>query len=243
MAGAAFAAGFQNALAGGGSFLTLPALLLTGLDSRAANVASTIALFPAQVTTGFAGRRHAGGTHTLKLSSLCAVSLIGGALGAVVLLETPPEVFTSLLPWLVLLTTLIFAWGNFFRRAEGTQKRLGPAAAAVMQFAISVYGGYFGGGIGILMLAVLTLSGVALRKAAATKNVLAGVINSSAVVIFAFSRDVAWKQVAVVAVAAIAGGQLGAYALNRVNERAMRVCIVLMGVALTIGLFVRYHST
>jgi uncharacterized membrane protein YfcA len=243
LAGAAFAAGFQNALAGGGSFLTLPALLLTGLDSRAANVASTIALFPAQVTTGFVGRRHAGGTHTLKLSSLCAVSLIGGALGAAVLLETPPEVFTSLLPWLVLLTTLIFAWGNFFRRAEGTQKRLGPGPAAIMQFAISVYGGYFGGGIGILMLAVLTLSGVALRKAAATKNVLAGVINSSAVVIFAFSRDVAWKQVAVVAVAAIAGGQLGAYALNRVNERAMRVCIVLMGVALTIGLFVRYHST
>jgi hypothetical protein len=216
--------------------------LLTGLDSRAANVASTIALFPAQVTTGFVGRQHAGGTHTLKLSSLCAVSLVGGAIGAAVLLETPPKVFTYLLPWLVLLTTLIFAWGNFLRRAEGTQQRLGPAAAAVMQFAISVYGGYFGGGIGILMLAVLTLSGVALRKAAATKNVLAGVINSSAVVIFAFSRDVAWKQVAVVAVAAIAGGQLGAYALNRVNERAMRVCIVLMGVALTIGLFIRYHS-
>jgi uncharacterized membrane protein YfcA len=89
----------------------------------------------------------------------------------------------------------------------------------------------------------LTLAGLTLRNSAATKNILAAVINSSAVAIFAFSRDVAWKQVAVVAVAAIAGGQLGAYVLNRVNEQAMRICIVLMGVALTIGLFVRYHST
>jgi hypothetical protein len=93
------------------------------------------------------------------------------------------------------------------------------------------------------MLAVLTLSGFALRNAAATKNVLAGVINSSAVVIFAFSRDVAWKQAAVVAAGAIAGGQVGAYALHRVNEKIMRICIVLLGVALTIGLFVRYQTT
>ncbi|HWJ34366.1 MAG TPA: sulfite exporter TauE/SafE family protein [Steroidobacteraceae bacterium] len=243
LAAASFVAGFQNALAGGGSFLTLPALLLTGLDSRAANIASTIALFPAQVATGFVGRQHAGGTHSLKLSSLFIVSLIGGAVGAIVLLGTPPQIFASLLPWLVLFTTLVFAWGSFFRRADSTRKRLAPADAGVMQFAISVYGGYFGGGIGILMLAVLTLAGLTLRNSAATKNILAAVINSSAVAIFAFSRDVAWKQVAVVAVAAIAGGQLGAYVLNRVNEQAMRICIVLMGVALTIGLFVRYHST
>jgi uncharacterized membrane protein YfcA len=197
-------------------------------------------LFPAQIATGFVGRQQATGTHSLKFRTLSAVSLVGGALGAAVLLETPTKIFTALLPWLVLFTTLVFAWGNFFRRAEGTRQRLWPAAAGVLQFAISVYGGYFGGGIGILMLAVLTLSGLSLRNAAATKNVLAAVINSSAVVIFAFSRDVAWKQAAVVAIAAIAGGQLGAVALNRVNERVMRLCIVVLGVALTIGLFVRY---
>jgi uncharacterized membrane protein YfcA len=240
---ASFVAGFQNALAGGGSFLTLPALLLTGLDSRAANVTSTIALFPAQIATGLAGRRHATGTRSLRLSTLCVLSVIGGGLGAGVLLKTPADIFTALLPWLVLFTTLVFAWGNFFRRTDNIRSRLGPATAGLLQFAISVYGGYFGGGIGILMLAVLTLSGFALRNAAATKNVLAGVINSSAVAIFAFSRDVAWKQAAVVAIAAIAGGQLGAYALHRVNERVMRVCIVLLGGALTIGLFVRYHAT
>jgi uncharacterized membrane protein YfcA len=121
------------------------------------------------------------------------------------------------------------------------QARWGPAAAGTLQFAISVYGGYFGGGIGILMLAVLTLSGFALRNAAATKNVLAAVINSSAVVIFACSRDVAWRQAAIVACAAVAGGLLGAVALSRVNERLMRICIVVLGSALTVGLFMRYR--
>jgi uncharacterized protein len=243
LAAAAFTAGVQNALAGGGSFLTFPALLLAGLDPRAANITSTVALFPAQIATGFAGRRQATGTASLKFSALFVLSLIGGAMGAVLLLATPTGIFTTLVPWLVLFATVVFAWGSFFRRADASAKPLGAGTAGALQFAISVYGGYFGGGIGILMLAVLTLSGLALRNAGATKNVLAGVMNASAVVIFMFSHDVAWKQVAVAAVAATAGGQLGAYAMNRVNEKVMRICIVLLGVALTIGLFVRYRPT
>ncbi len=239
LAAAAFAAGVQNALAGGGSFLTFPALLLTGLDPRAANITSTVALFPGQVATGLAGRHLATGTPALGLAALFIISLLGGALGAVLLLRTPTEIFTALVPWLVLFATLVFAWGSFVRRASDTHARLSPLAAGATQLAIAIYGGYFGGGIGILMLAALTLSGLAIRSAGATKNVLAGVMNSSAVVIFLFSRDVAWKQAAVVAVAATAGGQLGAYALQRVNERIMRVCIVVLGVALTIGMFVR----
>jgi uncharacterized membrane protein YfcA len=238
---ASFVAGFQNALAGGGSFLTLPALLLSGLDSRAANVTSTVALFPAQIATGLAGAKYATGHRSLPLSSLLAVSLFGGGCGAVILLETPTRIFTALLPWLVLFTTLVFGWGSFLHRRDPAASTLKPAHAGLLQFAIAVYGGYFGGGIGILMLAVLTLSGFALRNAAATKNVLAAVINSSAVVIFAFSKDVAWRQAAIVSLAAIAGGQLGAYTLHRVDDRIMRICIVLLGVALTVGLFVRYR--
>ncbi len=241
LAAAAFIAGVQNALAGGGSFLIFPALLLTGLDPRAANITSTVALFPGQLATGFAGRRQATGTPSLSLSALVALSLLGGGLGAVLLLVTPVSIFAALVPWLVLFATLVFAWGNFLRRAADTRTPLGPFAAGAAQLAISVYGGYFGGGIGMLMLAALTLSGLALRNAGATKNVLAGVMNSSAVVIFLFSPDVAWQQAAVVGVAALVGGQIGAYALNRVNERVMRVCILLLGFALTIGLFVRYY--
>ena len=241
VAAAAFAAGVQNALAGGGSFLTFPALLMTGLDPRAANITSAVALFPSQIATGVVGRRQAGGTASLNFSVLFAISLIGGALGAILLLATPARLFTTLLPWLVLFATVVFGWGSFFRRADASAAHLGAIPAGVLQFAISVYGGYFGGGIGILMLAVLTLSGMALRNAGATKNILAAVMNASAVAIFMFSRDVAWRQVAVVAIAALAGGQLGAYALDRVNEKVMRICIVLLGVALTVGLFVRYR--
>jgi uncharacterized membrane protein YfcA len=243
LAAAAFAAGVQNALAGGGSFLTFPALLLTGLDPRAANITSTVALFPGQIATGFAGRRQATGTPSLALPALFLISLIGGALGAVLLLVTPVSIFSALVPWLVLFATVVFAWGSFFRRAAENPSHAGPLTAGVMQFVISIYGGYFGGGIGILMLAALTMSGLALRNAGATKNVLAGVMNSSAVAIFVFSRDVAWKQVAMVAVAAVIGGQLGAYALNRVNEKVMRICITAIGIALTAGLFLRYHRT
>ena len=242
LAVAAFAAGVQNALAGGGSFLTFPALLLTGLDPRAANVTSTVALFPGQLTTGFAGRRDVTGLPHLGLPALFAISLAGGAVGAVLLLSTPSRIFSALVPWLVLFATIVFAWGSFFRRARGTRHHIGPKAAGLAQFAISIYGGYFGGGIGILMLAALTMAGLEVRPAGATKNVLAGVMNASAVAIFVFSRDVAWKQVAVVAIAAIAGGQLGAYALHRVNERILRVCIVLLGLALTAGLFWRAAS-
>jgi uncharacterized membrane protein YfcA len=242
LAAAAFVAGVQNALAGGGSFLVFPALLLTGLDPRAANITSTIALFPGQMATGFVGRRQATGTPSLTFTMLVVLSLVGGGLGAALLLLTPVSIFSALVPWLVLFATLVFAWGSFMRRSMDGQKTLGPFAAGAAQLAISIYGGYFGGGIGILMLAALTLSGLALRNAGATKNVLAGVMNSSAVVIFLFAPDVAWKQVAVVGVAALAGGQIGAYALNRVNEKVMRICILLLGFALTIGLFVRYHA-
>jgi hypothetical protein len=239
LAVAAFVAGVQNALAGGGSFLTFPALLLTGLDPRAANITSTVALFPGQVATGLAGRRDVRALPNLALPAMLILSLIGGAVGAFLLLETPTQVFSALVPWLVLFATLVFAWGSFAPKRRDSRHHLGRNAAALAQFAISVYGGYFGGGIGILMLATFTIAGLHVRNAGATKNVLAGVMNASAVLIFAFSRDVAWKQVAVVALAAILGGQLGAYAFRRVDPRLLRIGITLLGVLLTAGLFWR----
>jgi uncharacterized membrane protein YfcA len=237
---AAFAAGVQNALAGGGSFITFPALLLTGLDARAANITSTIALFPGQVTTGIAGRRFVAGTSQLGFRALAAISLVGGVFGALLLLATPASFFARLVPWLVLFATSVFAWGSFGNRKMGdASARLGRVGSACAQFAISIYGGYFGGGIGFLMLAALTLAGMQVRPAAATKNVLAAVMNASAVVVFVFSRDVHWIEAAVVAVAAIGGGQLGAWLLRRVNERKLRIGVVAIGVLLTVGLFWR----
>jgi len=231
-------AGTQNALAGGGSFITLPSLMLTGMDARAANITSTVALFPAQIATGWTGREHVQGAAGLPFRALVIISLIGGALGAVLLLVTPPSFFAHLVPWLVLFATTVFAWGSFGPKREGPPK-LGRVGGGVAQLFISIYGGYFGGGIGFLMLAALTAAGVMMRSAGATKNVLAGVMNASAVLIFVFSPEVRWLAAAVSCSGAILGGVAGGLMLQKVNERALRVAVVLIGVALTVGLFLR----
>ena len=238
---AALWAGAQNALAGGGSFITFAVLLLTGVDARAANITSTIALFPGQLATGWAVRHNAAGAGALSFRALVALSLAGGAIGAVLLLETPADFFARLVPWLVLFATAVFAWGSFRSPAPAASPRrsLGSWPAAAAQFAISIYGGYFGGGIGFLMLAALTVAGQAMREAGATKNVLAGAMNASAMLIFVFSPEVRWVPVAVLAAGSIVGGQLGAWLLLRANERLLRAGVVLIGLALTIGLFVR----
>ena len=235
---AAIWAGVQNALAGGGSFITLPSLMLSGIDARAANITSTVALFPAQLVTGFTGREDAASPTGLTMRRLFVVSLIGGGLGALILLATPAALFARLVPWLVLFATALFAWGSFFQKAFGPgEARLSPRAASVAQFFIALYGGYFGGGIGLLMMAALTTMGLAVRNAGATKNILAGVINAAAVVIFVFSRDVHWLQAIITAVGASFGGWAGALMLRRVNEKLLKLAVVALGVALTIGLF------
>jgi uncharacterized membrane protein YfcA len=230
-------AGVQNALAGGGSFVTLPTLILSGLDARAANITSTVALFPGQVTTGLAGRKLVSGAEGLSFRILFGLSLAGGVLGAILLLETPASFFARLVPWLVLFATVVFAWGSFVRKPSEDRVSLGRVPAAIAQFLIAIYGGYFGGGIGFLMLAALTAAGLPVRTAGATKNVLAGVMNASAVAIFVFSHDVAWLKAVVLGAGAIAGGLVGAWLLRFVNERALRIGVVVLGVALTAGLF------
>jgi uncharacterized membrane protein YfcA len=235
-------AGAQNALAGGGSFVTLPALILSGLDARSANITSTIALFPSQVTTGLAGRKLVSGAERLSFKALFVISLIGGSLGALLLLATPASFFAKLVPWLVLFATTMFAWGSFFRKAPEKGVALSPWQAGGAQLLIAIYGGYFGGGIGFLMLAALTIAGLPVRSAAATKNVLAAVMNASAVAIFVFSRDVRWLSALVLGVGAVGGGLLGAWMLKRVNEKLLRIGVVILGVALTIGLFLRTPS-
>jgi hypothetical protein len=233
-------AGVQNTLAGGGSFVTLPALILSGMSPLAANITSTVALFPGQITAGYAGRKLVSGAAGLSFRTLFVLSILGGAAGGLLLLHTSPKVFARLVPWLVLFATAVFTWGSFFRKASATTPaHLGRFTTGTAQFLIAVYGGYFGGGIGILMMAALTMAGLSARNAGGTKNVLAGVMNASAVVLFITSPELHWLQAAVLAVGAILGGLAGTWALHRVNEKALRVAIVGIGIALTVGLFLR----
>jgi uncharacterized membrane protein YfcA len=238
---AALWAGAQNQLAGGGSFITLPALMLTGMDARAANITSTVALFPGQITGGWMGRKLASGTEKLSFRALTIISLVGGAIGALLLLATPSSVFARMVPWLVLFATAAFAYGSFGRKPHATATALGPVTAGAIQFVIAIYGGYFGGGIGFLMLAALTLSRVPVRAASATKNVLAGVMNLTAVVIFLFSGQVRWLGAAVACAGALVGSFIGARLLSKVNEKVLRLVVVVIGILLTVGLFLRAH--
>jgi uncharacterized membrane protein YfcA len=232
-------AGIQNALAGGGTFLTLPALMLTGMTALAANITSTVALFPGQIASSWSGRAHVAGAGGLSFKALMVISFGGGIVGAILLLVTPSSIFSHMVPWLVLFATAVFAYGSFMPRKEDRPPVLGKIGAGLAQFAISVYGGYFGGGIGFLMLAALTAAGLAIRNASATKNALAGVMNASAVAIFIFSPQLHWPQAAISCLGAIIGGTIGGQLVRRVNQKLLRVAAVLIGITLTIGLFLR----
>ena len=233
-------AGLQNALAGGGSFVTLPALIMSGMSPLAANITSTVALFPGQVTSGLAGRSLVTGAGRLSFKALFGISVVGGALGGLLLLNTPSSIFSRLVPWLVLFATAMFAWGSFRRKpAKLAAAQIGPLPTGIAQFFIAIYGGYFGGGIGFLMMAALSMAGVTARHAAATKNVLASVMNAAAVALFVTSPLVHWPQAIALGAGAILGGLAGVWALRRVNERWLRIAIVCIGLALTVGLFVK----
>lgn len=233
-------AGLQNALAGGGSFVTLPALIMSGMSPLAANITSTVALFPGQVTSGLAGRSLVTGAGRLPFKALFGISVVGGALGGLLLLNTPSSIFSRLVPWLVLFATAMFAWGSFRRKpADLAAAQIGPVPTGIAQFFIAIYGGYFGGGIGFLMMAALSMAGVTARHAAATKNVLASVMNAAAVALFVTSPLVHWPQAIALGAGAILGGLAGLWALRRVNERWLRIAIVCIGLALTVGLFVK----
>ncbi|MFQ3596076.1 MAG: sulfite exporter TauE/SafE family protein [Sphingomonadaceae bacterium] len=230
-------AGAQNALAGGGSFVTLPALMLAGLDARAANITSTVALFAGQITSGLANRHMVEGTAALSFRGLVVLSFCGSILGAALLLLTPAPTFAAMLPWLVLAATGLFALGAFGPKPK--PGRMPGWASAGTQFAIGIYGGYFGGGMGFVMLATLTLAGMAIRAANATKNVLTAVMNTVAALVFAFSGVVAWWQALVLGSAAMIGGWFGARAIRVVPERALKLFVVTVGLALFAGLLLR----
>ena len=239
IAAAGFISGVQNALAGGGSFITFPALLLAGLNPLAANITSTIAMFPSQTTSAIAGRKLVGDVGPLSFRQIFAISVIGGTLGALLLLNTPATYFARIVPWLVLFATSVFAWGTFRRKPLHAVSSMPLPVLVGVQSCIAIYGGYFGGGIGFLMLAALTVAGMKVRAATATKNMLAMAMNASAKLIFAFSSLISWPAALALAAGGIGGGVCGAWLIHRLPERIMRAFVVLIGALLTVWMFVR----
>ncbi len=239
---AAFAAGFINALAGGGSFLTFPALLAAGLPPIAANASSTVALFPGQITTAVLSRDGllaATRDKRIDVPLLATISLGGGLVGGLLLLITPDETFRRIVPWLILFATIVFASGNLTR--TGVEKfRLGPTGIAVAQGSVAIYGGYFGGGAGILMLAALTLFGLRdIWLMNSLKILLSVLMNTAAVVTFVVAGLVHWPLTAVVAIGSLAGGLAGIHAARRMPTAAVKGFVVLVGCVLTIYFFLK----
>jgi uncharacterized protein len=239
---AAFGAGFINAVAGGGSFLTFPALIAAGLPPIDANASNTVALFPGQITTGYAARdglAKASADSRVNVPILAAISLIGGILGGILLLLTPQAIFSLIVPWLILFATLIFAGGNFLI-ADAKKFGLSQKGVFIAQGLVAIYGGYFGGGIGILMLAALTLFGLRdIWLMNSLKILLSALMNASAAVTFVIAGVVHWQWTAVVAIGAIVGGYAGLHAARRVPAHIVKSFVVAVGIVLTIYFFIK----
>jgi hypothetical protein len=248
VAAAAFAAGMINSIAGGGTLVSFPALMWVGRASKLANATSTVALWPASLAGLYGFRRELKGSGR-DFALFAAPSLVGGVLGALLLLRTPTEMFDRLVPFLILFATLLLAaQGPVSRRlrrgreAEHRPTRAWWAGALIFQFCVGVYGGYFGAGIGILMLAALGLMGFTdIHRMNALKNLLAICINGVAAVCFIGSGAVIWTDVLVMTFAAIAGGYSGARLAYRLGRRHVRLAVIIIGLAMSVSLFFKKY--
>jgi len=237
---AAFMAGAMNSVAGGGSFLTFPALVFTGVPSVVANATNTVALFPASLASAWAYRHDFPKTEGLSTRLVLAVALAGGVLGGWLLISTPEHTFNSLVPWLLLAATALFAAGKRLIRMLERVIHFGPKTLLTVQFVIAVYGGYFGGAMGIMMLAAYALFGLDnIHEANALKTLMSGAINAIAVVVFVFAGKVDWTPAAIMLVSAVAGGYLGARVARVMNPNHIRGVVIAIGVTMTVVFFLR----
>ncbi len=268
---AAILAGALNSVAGGGSFISFPTLVLTGVPSIQANATNTVALWPGGLASIPPYRKDL--THERReLITFSVVSLIGGVLGAVILLRTPQALFQQLIPWLLLIATLIFAFGGnaaqWLRRrrsgaqndtrdadsdgdTDGAANDAGPLTRTtpttlivvlVIQFVIALYGGFFGGGIGIMMLAGFALLNMRdIHAMNALKVVLSSVINGVAIIAFAIAGAIYWPQALLMVVGSIIGGYGGAATAHRVPPIYVRRFAIAVGLVISAYFFIKPH--
>ncbi len=235
-------AGTMNAVAGGGSFVSFPVMVMVGLPPIAANATSTVALFPGTMASTWAYRDDLRGIAGISLKVLLPVSLVGGTIGAVLLLVTPGGAFDLVIPWLLLLATLTFAGGRHLGDWLRRYVRIGRSAFLTIQFILSIYGGYFGGAIGLMMMAVWTLiDTTTLKVMAAPRTLLVSATNGAAVLCFALAGAVWWPEMLAMSVSAIAGGYYGARFARHLPPTVLRWFVVALSATVTAGFFLRKY--
>lgn len=240
LAAAAFAGGAINSVAGGGSFITFPALILTGVPPISANATNNAAMWVGVLGSSRGYKREIREYRRLLIPA-AAVSFVGSILGAILLLHTPPSVFERLIPYLLLFATVVFTASPFLARPRpGEHARRHSPVQLFAQFAVSVYGGYFGAGIGILMLAILGFSGLPnLNVMNGMKAALSVVVNGVALIPFIIAGIVVWPTAVLMAVFALVGGYAGAKLFRHLPSNVTRTVVIVVGCTMTAYFFLK----
>lgn len=247
---AAGIAGALNALAGGGSFISFPALLFMGIPPVEANATNTVALWPGLVASAMAYLKRLNAPLRV-LAPLLATSVVGGWAGALLLLKTPQHTFMRLVPWLLLAGTLLFAFGNSLRSLVGKTAVVDDlrdisvraiVIGSISELLVAIYGGYFGAGIGFMALAMLALMGMRdIHAMGAIRTLLAVAVNAAAVVTFIVARAVLWPQCLVMIAGSLAGGWFGAHYAQQADPKRVRGMVIGVGIAMTGYFFLKVH--
>jgi uncharacterized protein len=243
VSGAGLVAGAMNALAGGGSFVSLPTLIAVGVPSVQANASSTVALFPGGVASAWAYRDGLGPVGAVSLRALLITTLLGGVVGAILLLSTPTQTFDFVLPWLLLVACLALGFGRALGEWLRRRWRIPPTAVLAIQFGLGIYGGYFGGAVGIMMMAVWgLLDSRDLKSLNAPRTILVSAANAMAVLTFIVARAVRWPETLAMLIGAIVGGYGGAHIGRRAPPRIVRAGTLLLTAGITVLFFVRAYA-
>ena len=245
---AALVAGTLNSVAGGGSFISFPALLFMRVPPIPANATNTAAMWPGTLASTASYWREISAERSGILLPLVGTGLLGGLLGAHILLSTPQSTFLRLIPWLLLVATSLFVVSPYItrwvRKRSGHEKRFGfvrMAAGLLLQLVIAIYIGYFGAGAGILMLALLALMGVEnIHAMNGIKTLVVSVINAVALATFIWAKVIFWPQALVMLVGASIGGYGGAHYAQKMNPKNVRWLVIVTGFAMSLYFFVRY---
>jgi len=240
LAAAGVVGGAMNALAGGGSFVTLPAMIAAGLPSVGANASSTVALFPGGAASVWVYRHGLTNVEELPFVPSLVATLIGGLVGALLLVSTPSSVFDGVLPFLLLTATLMLILGPRLGATLRARVSGGPVTVTAIQFVLGVYGGYFGGGVGLMMLAAWSIVSRADIKALnPLRMTMVTAANTIAVVCFVALGVVWWPQAIALGLGAIVGGYLGAHVGRRLPAAIVRSVTIVLAVTITITFFHR----